>query len=83
MVRGLWDRQVDTIIDIKICDDDTDTYNYEPMKALLSRWENIKKYKHGKHCNDQRKHFSLFVLLVSFYFNLVKSWHRKGKNPFC
>ena len=62
MVRGLWDRQVDTIIDVKIGDADADSYKYEPMAALLSRWETIKKDKHGKHCHDQWKHFSPFVL---------------------
>ena len=41
-----------------------DTYKYNPMAALLARWENINKYKHGKHCNNQRKMFLLFVLSV-------------------
>ena len=64
MIRGLLDRQVDAIIDVKLGDDDADMYNYEQMTSLLARWENIKKEKHGKHCNDQRKLFLLFVLLV-------------------
>ena len=38
MVRGLWDRQVDAIIDVKIGDADADSYKYEPMTALLARW---------------------------------------------
>ena len=52
MVQGLWDRQVDVIIDVKLGDADADEYKYEPMKFFLARWENIKKYKHGKHCHD-------------------------------
>ena len=64
MVRGLWDRQVDTIIDVKIGDADADSYKYEPMAALLSRWETIKKDKHGKHCHEQRNFCSPFVLSV-------------------
>ena len=64
MVRGLWDRQVDATIDVKIGDDDADTYKYEPMTALLARWENTKKDKHGKDCHDQWKHFPPFVLSV-------------------
>ena len=64
MIRGLWDRQVDAIIDIKLGDVDVDTYKYEPMTSILVRWENIKKDKHSKHCHDQRKHFSSFVLSV-------------------
>ena len=54
MVRGLWDRQVGAIIDVKIGDADVDTYKYESMTALLARWEATKKHKHGKHCHDQR-----------------------------
>ena len=61
MVRGLWDRQVDAIVDVKIGDADADSYKYEPMTALLHRGETIKKEKHGKHCHNQRKHFSAFV----------------------
>ena len=57
MVQGLWDCHVDAIIDFKIGDSDADTYKYEPMTALLARWENIKKDKHGKHCNNRQKHF--------------------------
>ena len=64
MVQGLWDRQVDAIIDVKLGDADVDSYKYEPMADLLARWETIKKDKHGKHCHDQRKHFSPFVLSV-------------------
>ena len=57
MIQCLWDRQIDDIIDIKLGDADADTYKYEPMTALLARWENIKKDKHGKHCHDQRMFF--------------------------
>ena len=39
MIPGLWDRQVDAIIDVKLGDgDDADTYKYEPMTALLAWW---------------------------------------------
>ena len=61
MIRGLWDLQVESIIDVKLGNADTDSYKYEPMAALLDWWETINKYKHGKYCNDQNKHFSPFV----------------------
>ena len=64
MIRVLWYRQVDAIIDVKLGDADADTYKYEPMTSLLTRWEKINKYKHCKHCHNQRKHFSPFVLSV-------------------
>ena len=57
MILGLWDRQVETIIDVKLGDADADSYEYEPVVALLDRWETIKKDKHGKHFHDQQKHF--------------------------
>ena len=64
IIRGLWDHQFDTIIDFKLGDADADTYKYEPMTSLLSRWEEIKIYKHGKNCNNQHKHFSTFFISV-------------------
>ena len=52
MVQGLWDRQIEAIIDVKIGDADADSYKYEPMASLLARWETIKKDKHSKHCHN-------------------------------
>ena len=56
MILGLWDSQVDAIIDVKLVDADADTYKYKSMTSLLARWENFKKYKQGKHSHDQWKH---------------------------
>ena len=64
MVLVLWDRQVNAIIDVKIGGTDADSYKYEPMTALLARWETINKDKHGNHCHDQWKHFLPFFLSV-------------------
>ena len=61
MVRGLWDRQLEAIIDIKIGDIDTDYYKYEPMAALLDRWWTINNEKHDEHSNDKRKHSLFFI----------------------
>ena len=63
-IQAFWDRQVKAIIDVKLGDVGVDTYKCEPMTALLTWWEIISKDKHGKHCNNQRKHFSPFVLSV-------------------
>ena len=62
MIRGLWYQQADSIIDVKLDDAETDSYKYEPMAACLALWETIKKDNHGKHCNNQKKHSSLFVI---------------------
>ena len=64
MIQGLWYRQVEAIIDVKLGNDDADSYKYEPMAALLAWWKTIKKDKNSKNFNDQRKHFSPFVLSV-------------------
>ena len=64
MIRLLWDRQTNAIIDIKLSNSDADSYIFEPMVALLDWWEKIKKYKHSKHCHNQQKHFSPFFFSV-------------------
>ena len=64
MILVLWYWQVESIIDAKLGDSDADSYKYEPMAAILAQWETIKNDKHGKHCHNQRKHFSQFVLSV-------------------
>ena len=43
MLRVLWDCRFYTIIDVKLGDGDMDTYKYEPMAALLARWEKSRK----------------------------------------
>ena len=42
MIRGLWNSQVESIIDLKLRDADADSCKYEPMAALLAWWETIK-----------------------------------------
>ena len=64
MIGCLWDRQVESIVDVKLGDSGADSYKYKPMTALLARWETTNKYKNGKQCHDQRKHFSPFVISV-------------------
>ena len=64
VIWGLWYQQDEAIIDVKLRDADTDSYNNEPMAEVMARWETTKKYKHGRHCQDQGKHFSPFVIFV-------------------
>ena len=59
MIQCYWGRQDEAIIDVKLGDADADSYKYEPIVALLSRWETINKGKHVKHCHDQRKKISV------------------------
>ena len=63
MIRGLWDRQAEYIIDVKLGDTDAYSYKYDPMVALLDRWETIKKDKQGNHCHNQRVFFLRLLFL--------------------
>ena len=65
MIQVLWDRQVVAIIEVKLVDADADTYKYEATAVLPARWEKIKKDNHSKHCRDQQKYVSPFVLSVN------------------
>ena len=73
MIQGLCDRQADSITDVKLGDADTDSYKYDPMAALLARWETIKKDKPGKHCHNQQN-FS-----VCYFFQR----HNRDGSPGC
>ena len=66
IVKGLCDNQVGVIIDVKIGDANIDLYKYEPIPALLARWENIDKDKHSKHCHNERKQCLLCLSLSIF-----------------
>ena len=39
MIQGLWDRQVEAIIDVKLSEAGAGSYKYEPMVYLLALWE--------------------------------------------
>ena len=64
IIWGLWDCQVDAIIDVNLGDADADMSKYELMTSHLSRLEKIKKDDQGKHCHNQQKHYSPFVISV-------------------
>ena len=48
-IRGLWESQTDSIIDVRFGDADADPYKYEPIENLLARREKENKDNHGKH----------------------------------
>ena len=64
LIRGLWDRHIDAIIDVKLGNADTDTYRFALMVTLMDIWDKMKKYKHERHCHKQHKPFSMFLLSV-------------------
>jgi hypothetical protein len=61
LIRGLWERGTDCIIDVRITDLDSKTnWQKEPMKALAQH-EKEKKKKYLQPCLEQRRHFTPFV----------------------
>ena len=67
IIQVLWYCKIDVIIDAKLDDAELDTYKLKPMSELLSRWESIKKHKHGKHCHDQQ----IFSAVCSFSGKMI------------
>ena len=49
LVRGLRHRQTDSIIDIKMGNNDGDTYRLYTKAKLLDQWDKRNKDKHGNH----------------------------------
>ena len=64
MIQGLWGRQAEAIIDIKLGNADVYSLKIEAMAALLAWWETINKDNHSKNCHYQRKHISLLILSI-------------------
>jgi hypothetical protein len=64
LIRGLWEKGTDCIIDVRVTDTDAPSYiKTSPVKALETA-ERAKKNKHLQACLDQRRHFSPFVVSV-------------------
>ena len=63
LIRGLWEIQIEAIVEFRFVYDDVDVYNKEGMDTLLPRWEKMKKDKHGRNCHKQQKKYP-FILSV-------------------
>jgi hypothetical protein len=62
LVRGLWQRGTDCIIDVRVTDINSKSQcHLTPAKALLKH-EREKKSKHLDTCIEQQRHFTPFVL---------------------
>eukprot|EP00957_Ditylum_brightwellii_P166849 12699567-Ditylum_brightwellii.AAC.1 len=62
MIRHLWKRQTDCILDIYITDTDTESYISHSMESVLAAQEKEKKDKYLQACLEQRRHFLPFVV---------------------
>ena len=66
LVRGFWEKSTDTIIDVRVTNLDSKSYkNLSPKKAL-ERQEKEKKKKYCKPCENQRRHFTPFVVSTDY-----------------
>jgi hypothetical protein len=61
LVRGLWARRTDCIIDVRITDVDAKSQRSKDPLKVLEAHEREKKKKYLEACLEQRRHFSPFV----------------------
>eukprot|EP00957_Ditylum_brightwellii_P114690 8745888-Ditylum_brightwellii.AAC.1 len=64
MIRHLWKRQVNTVINIRITDMDAKSHISRPLETLLAAQEKEKKGEYLNACLEQNRHFSPFVVSV-------------------
>ena len=62
MMRGLWERGTDGLIDIQIVNTDSRSHRNRSPEAVLKTAERNNKKKHLNHCQQQRRHFTPFVV---------------------
>ena len=63
-IWGIWEIQIEAIIDVRLWYADAKTWKTEWMDNILPLWIKLDKGKHMQYCCDQQNHFSLFVLVV-------------------
>lgn len=62
LIRGLWDRGTDCIIDVRITDTDSKSQRAKDPMKVLENHEREKKKKYLGPCLEQRRHFTPFVV---------------------
>jgi hypothetical protein len=62
LIRGFWDSQMSTIVDVRITDTDAKSYCTKDPAKVLEQHEREKKKKYLQPCLDRRKHFTPFVV---------------------
>ena len=62
MIRNLWQRHTDSIIDLRVTDTDAALYISRPLIKVLEQQERDKKKKYLQACLAQRRHFYPFVV---------------------
>ena len=62
LIRGLWERGTDCIIDVRVTDTNAKSVIRRNPEDVLEAQEREKMKKHLKACQDQRRHFTPFVI---------------------
>ena len=62
MIRGLWERGIDELIDVQIVNTDSVAHRDRTSEAVLKTAERSKKKKDLAHCQQQRRHFTPFIV---------------------
>ncbi len=68
LLRGFWKKSTDTIIDVHVTNLDSKSYKNLPPKKALERQEKEKKKKYCKPYENQRRHFTPFVVSTDGMF---------------
>jgi hypothetical protein len=64
LVRGIWSKQTSCIIDVCICDTDSNSYLSSTPEKVMWKQELEKKKKYLQPCLDSRRDFTPYVLSV-------------------
>lgn len=62
LIRGLWERQKDCIIDVRVTNVDSPSYLGREAENIILTQEKEKRDKYESACSDQRRDFSPFVV---------------------
>jgi hypothetical protein len=62
LVRGLWQRGTDCIIDVRVTNINNKSQRHQPPEKVLLKHEREKKSKYLRACLEQRRHFTPFVV---------------------
>ena len=62
LIRGLWERGTDCILDIRVTDTDAKSNRSKNPMKVLAQHEHEKKKKYLEPCLKQRRHFTPFVV---------------------
>jgi len=64
LIRGLWSRGTDCILDIRVANTDAKSYRSKAPPQVLASHESSKKKRYLQPCLAQRRHFTPFVVSV-------------------